>query len=603
MDFTQASNRADLVLTWLEDGRASDALVALNEIVAAYPDVDRFVFRRGLAAESLGQWDFALQDFRRSIEIHPQFGIFHHAYIRLLIAQKGCEAALGNYRELAQQLSTINPGIFSYLAQEVLVAGFDPAPLLKLPEGHFGRSCTAVTVSDSQGLPDGTLRINYHSEGFTLRLCSSSLKRRVLVTRLFALVPYFDRLAKERPGQDSVLIAIDDLPPEGNEPVLCFSGYKDNHLLIPDALFLESNGYRQLREAIKADWVPWDERAKRAYWRGALTGVAWEEQQVFDLPRIQLAKLAQTTPNLDARITDLQQFASIWPELPTKLENQGLLGPREPEIANIQNQILIDVDGNSNAWSGFFLKLLCGSPTIKLMSHYRQWYYNRLTKGVHFIPISDLETALPQSIDWLLAHPLQAKAIGEAARKLALSMTPESEFSSFQEAFDQAQKMTGQGIAHKAPGDSLTTATADPFGTKDLGDALADVLADAVTRIRPASDVKRYTRAMGGDGDIEHELAHDLEQGRLVWVKDVWGSNWPAASAGIFALCIHHNPIEAAILCSHGSDLVLCKPADHSELSDIVSKTAKNAGLLVSHIALFGWNTLRVATSSSGFAA
>jgi hypothetical protein len=415
-------------------------------------------------------------------------------------------------------------------------------------------------------------------------------------------VPYFDRLAKEQPGQDSVLIALDDLPPEGDEPVLCFSGCKDNHLLIPDALFLESNGYRQLREAIEARWVPWDARAKRAYWRGALTGVAWEEQQVFDLPRIQLAKLAQTTPNLDARITDLQQFASIWPELSTKLESQGLLGPRDPEIANVQNQILIDVDGNSNAWSGFFLKLLCGSPTIKLMSHHRQWYYKRLTKGVHFIPISDLETALPQSIDWLLAHPLQAEAMGKAARQLALSMTPDSEFGSFQEAFDQAQKMTGQGIAHKAHSDSLTNAAADIFGTKDLGDALADILTDAVEKIRPASGVKRYIRAMAGDGDLEHHLANDLEQGRLVWVSDVWGSNWPAASAGVFALCIHHNPLEAAVLCSHGSDLVLCKPDDHSELSDILFKAAQNAGLLVSHIALFGWNTLRVSTSGSGLA-
>ena len=603
MDFTEANNRADLALSWLADGQASEALVALDEIVTAFPDVDRFVFRRGSAAESLGQWEAALKDFRRAIDLHPQFGVFHHSYIRLLISQRGCQSALATYQDLRRSHPLVGQDIYTHLALETLIAGCDPALVLQFLENPFGQHCATIKVSNADELANGTLRIAYRPQGFDLLVCPSVLQRRILVTRLFAMVPYFDRLAKEQPGKESVLIAIDDLPPEGDEPVLCFSGFKDNHLLIPDALFLESNGYLQLREAIETRWVPWAERAKQAYWRGALTGVAWDEQRVFELPRVTLAKLAQSTPNLDARITDLQQFAWIWPELATKLESQGLLGPREPEIANIQNQILIDVDGNSNAWSGFFLKLLCGSPTIKLMSQFKQWYYKRLTKGVHFMPISDLEASLPNAIDWLLAHPAQAEAMGRAARELALSMTVESEFSAFQEAFDLAQNMTGQGIALETPNDSFPAARADPISTKDLGDALADSLTGAVRKIRPGSDVKRYSRETAGDGEIAHQLAHDLEQGCLVWVKDVWGSNWPAASAGIFALCIHHIPLEAAILCSHGSDLVLCKPADHSVLSDLGSKAAQNAGLLVSPITLLGWNTLRISTSGSGFAA
>jgi len=602
MDFTEANNRAELALSWLADGHASEALVALDEIVTAFPDVDRFVFRRGSAAESLGQWEAALKDFRRAIDLHPQFGVFHHSYIRLLISQRGFQSALATYHDLRHSHPFVGQDIYTHLALETLIAGCDPALVLQYLENPFGQHCTAIKVSDAEELADGTLRIVYGSQGFDLLVCSSVLQRRILVTRLFAMVPYFDRLAKEQPGKESVLIAIDDLPPEGDEPVLCFSGFKDNHLLIPDALFLESDGYRHLRESIENQWVPWAERTKQAYWRGALTGVAWDEQGVFELPRVKLAKLAQSTPNLDARITDLQQFAWIWPELATKLESQGLLGPREPEITNIQNQILIDVDGNSNAWSGFFLKLLCGSPTIKLMSQFRQWYYKRLTKGVHFLPISDLESSLPNSINWLLAHPAQAEAMGKAARELALSMTVETEFSAFQEAFNQAQNMTGQGIALETPNGSFPAAKADPTCTKDLGDALADILADAVGKIRPESGVKRYSRETAEEGDIAHQIAHDLEQGHLVWVKDVWGPNWPAASAGIFALCIHNIPLEAATLCSHGSDLVLCLPPDHSELSDIGSKAAQNAGLLVSHIALFGWNTLRVSTSGSSFA-
>ena len=159
MDFTEANNRADLALSWLSDGRATEALITLDEIVAAYPNVDRFVFRRGAAAESLGQWENALCDFRRAIEIHPQFGIFHHAYIRLLIAKVGCESAIETYRSIRNDFPAVAPEIYAYLGQEVLAAGCDPSLLLQYPESLFGKFCTAIWVSAPQELPHGTLKI------------------------------------------------------------------------------------------------------------------------------------------------------------------------------------------------------------------------------------------------------------------------------------------------------------------------------------------------------------------------------------------------------------------------------------------------------------
>ena len=603
MDFAEADHRADLALSWLENGRAAEAFALLDEIVSIYPDVDRYVFRRGAAAESLGEWEVALRDFRRAIDIHPQFGIFHHTYIRLLIAKLGCQSALEIYQGLRETHPAVRPEIYTHLAQEVLMAGCDPALLLQFLDKPFGQYCAQISASEASELPNGTLKIAYQQEGFSLRVCPSILQRHVLVTRLFALVPYFDRLATHHPHQEPVLVALDDLPPEGDAPVLCFSGYKDNHLLIPDALFLESNGYLQLREAIEAHWVAWDQRRQQAYWRGALTGVAWEERQIFELPRVTLAKLAQTIPNLDARITHLQQFSLIWPDLADKLDGQGLLGPREPEIANIENQILIDVDGNSNAWSGFFLKLLCGSPTIKLMSQFRQWYYKRLTKGVHFVPIADLENDLGRSIDWLLDHPAQAEAIGKAARELALSMTPDTEFGAFHEAFAQAQKMVSHGGETQTPPQDGINLSAELIGTKDLGHALADILTEILRGIRAGAVVKAITPLTALEGDLAHQIANELDQGHVVWVSDVWGSKWPACSAAVFSLCLHHTPCEAAILMSHGSDLILCRPSDHSELVEIGFNAVQNAGMLVSHISIFGWNTLRASSAYSDFTA
>lgn len=600
MDITEANERADLALMWLDDGRAEDALGALDEIVTAFPDVDRFVFRRGMAAERLGQLDLALSDFRQAIRMHPSFGIFHHALIRFLIAHRGNETALADYQEVVRDNPDLNPEILRFLAQEVLVAGCDPALVLRFLPDQFGPHCQSVHESGPDQLPAGTIRVSYGPNGFDLLACPFALRRRILVARLFAMVPYLNRMATLNTTSHPVLIALDDLPPDGDDPVLCFSGFKQNHLLIPDALFLESDGYRDLRHAIDARWVPWEKRQSRAYWRGALTGVAWDEEAVNRLPRVALTRLAQKIPNLDARITDLQQFSQIWPGLAPRLDGEGLLGPREPEIANIENQILIDVDGNSNAWSGFFLKLLCGSPTIKLMSQFRQWYYARLVQGIHFIPISDLEGDLANSIDWLLNHPAQAEAIGKAARQLALSMTTDSEFSAFQEAFEQAQTMAKVGNETDPPIASASAGTVGNTHTMQIAEAFAHVLGRLREGVHNSPIIKRYSQSNPVAEDIATSLGQDLEHGHLVWVEDVWGSKWPRASEAVFSCCILRTPCEAAVLASYGTDLILCKPADHADLSDRLYDAARNGGFLVSRLALFGWNTVRVSRVGSG---
>ena len=94
-------------------------------------------------------------------------------------------------------------------------------------------------------------------------------------------------------------------------------------------------------------------------------------------------------------------------------------------------RIQIDIDGNSNAWSGLFLKLLSGSPVIKVASSggFRQWYYDRLEPFLNFVPVAADMSDLVEKAEWLLSHDREARAIGEAGRALAMSMSYESEFA------------------------------------------------------------------------------------------------------------------------------------------------------------------------------
>ena len=79
----------------------------------------------------------------------------------------------------------------------------------------------------------------------------------------------------------------------------------------------------------------------------------------------------------------------------------------------------IDIDGASNAWRSLFLKLLSGSPVVKVESAwgFRQWYYDRLVPWVNYVPVrSDLADFI-EAVEWIKAHDDEAQKIGQAGRE------------------------------------------------------------------------------------------------------------------------------------------------------------------------------------------
>jgi hypothetical protein len=84
----------------------------------------------------------------------------------------------------------------------------------------------------------------------------------------------------------------------------------------------------------------------------------------------------------------------------------------------------IDIDGNSNAWEGLFMRLLTGSPVLKVASGpgYEQWYYDRLIPWTNFVPVAADMSDLAEKVSWLRANDDIARRIGEAGRSLAWSL-------------------------------------------------------------------------------------------------------------------------------------------------------------------------------------
>lgn len=253
------------------------------------------------------------------------------------------------------------------------------------------------------------------------------LRKHALIKRFFETLPL---LAAYRDAEGlttgSVLINIGDF---GRVPGLVFSENRPDYFLVPDINFLATLGYRKARHVDPYQIVPWSARAPVALWRGATTGMVEREIPEWrSLPRVVLCQIGLQHPDLiDAGITDIvqvhdaQDIADIQRTVPIK--------PFSDSTRFSEFKYQIDIDGNSNSWPGLFLKLLTGSPVLKVASQcgYRQWYYDRLLPWVNFVPVQADMSDLIEKIRWLRQHDGTAQEIGRAGHALAMSLQYETE--------------------------------------------------------------------------------------------------------------------------------------------------------------------------------
>ena len=215
-------------------------------------------------------------------------------------------------------------------------------------------------------------------------------------------------------------------------PVAGFCSAHSRSLLIPDRGFLYSAGYAKQRQ-LAAQGPDWSKRKSGIVWRGTASGsgiyttsqMDWQDEKLLQRVRLcllsqQLQRMDSTLP-VDCAITRIPHQDNLAAE---RLHKAGVVGDRVPGHSWLNNQFAIDIDGNANAFTNFFIRLLFGCCVLKVASprNFRQWYYDRLKPWVHFIPIaadlSDFETR----IRWCFDHPQRCRDIARAGQSLAFSM-------------------------------------------------------------------------------------------------------------------------------------------------------------------------------------
>ncbi|WP_428485498.1 glycosyl transferase family 90 [Rhodopila sp.] len=235
---------------------------------------------------------------------------------------------------------------------------------------------------------------------------------------------FHDYTTAPAPEHGSVLVSLGD---SGATPGLAPSEYRPGYFLIPDPVFLNTNAYSAARTAIDAAWVPWNDRAPIAFWRGASTGQLRSNWR--NLPRMKLCLIARQAASaglIDAAITS---FVGLPAAMLQEAEAAGLGGDfvRPTDFTRYKYQI--DIDGNTNAWAALFQKLLTGSPVLKVRSPfgYRQWYYDDLIPWENYVPVEPEMHDLIEKIRWLREHDDHAQRIGQAGLALARSMSRANE--------------------------------------------------------------------------------------------------------------------------------------------------------------------------------
>ena len=123
---------------------------------------------------------------------------------------------------------------------------------------------------------------------------------------------------------------------------------------------------------------------------------------------------------LDAKLTNIVRPSSAdeAEKIRAYVESEGLSSSRVPQIDFLNHRFQIDIDRSSELVE-FFVKLLMGSCVLKVVSNWRQWYYDYLRPWQHYVPIRNDLADLEERIEWCLGNDESAREIAENGRKFA----------------------------------------------------------------------------------------------------------------------------------------------------------------------------------------
>jgi hypothetical protein len=334
-----------------------------------------------------------------------------------------------------------------------------PSPIKRaFLRSHLSRSLPAgawLRLAHEPGPPGEEHHLGFerHGEMLTVRLNLERLDR-----DSHALNPVWKRLpvmlhflARTAPTVRRAGINLSD-GADSRDRELAFCSHNPRALLVPDRGFMTARYYRPLRELALAGPEHWSTRADTVLWRGGANGAGLifnDSMSPADsdlMQRVRLCLLLKDVPGTDARITGAGRDENR-DEAARALARHGLAGGHLPAAHWATVKFALDVDGQTNAWSNFYTRLLLGCCVLKVASPlgYKQWYYDELAPWKHFVPVAADLSNLRERIAWCRANDDAARHIAAAGREFTLRRTPASETVLVTERLNRALAEPGAG--------------------------------------------------------------------------------------------------------------------------------------------------------------
>jgi hypothetical protein len=355
-----------------------------------------------------------------SLSVREALALDHHTSSEAMRELQKSISCISNTYAPRIGLSAVDREVHPKLTAMLILRDID-----KLTEAfrQIAPSCRITTSDDDL---TGLISVKYSDRQANIKIPSlnSTVNFSPFAARLVDLIPFLNFSAEVISFEGD---AIFDLGDGGNINALSFSQREVGAPLIADCNFFSSNAYALERFAFSGS-PAFKLRSPDFFWRGATTGQRIDGWR--SLSRIKLCTLAKSYskhPSFDVGITNVVQsdYASEFDEIAAA----GLIKREIPSIFFANYRYHIDIDGNTNSWPGLFIKLLTGSPVLKIASAHgnRQWYYNRLEPWYNYVPILSDMSDLVEKAQWLENNETKAMQIGVAGRELALSMSLEGE--------------------------------------------------------------------------------------------------------------------------------------------------------------------------------
>lgn len=252
-----------------------------------------------------------------------------------------------------------------------------------------------------------------------------------------------DLFAHTAPGVLEARAEISD-GSESGDGWISFSSRHQDSILIPDVDFCNSLGYASIRRIAIGPGPAWPDREAGFCWRGSTTGqglISADGMEPDDPSLIQRTRLClqlRETPDADCKLSWVVQSRDSRDR--DRLARAGVLGEAMDPVRWRARKFALDIDGNSNAWSNLFTRLLLGCCVIKVGSPrgFRQWYYDRLFPFENFVPVAADLSDLAERLEWCRTHDRECRAIAAAGQALALGLTLESERAAAVERINRA---------------------------------------------------------------------------------------------------------------------------------------------------------------------